>query len=162
MALHVVQCQWFKGQLYRSSAHAQSQATWSVALASSSLAHIVSTRVNIPIYYHYTISMEESNSENLRQQVLQTTNLLLRAVDRLAAGSSSTGTSVEVTSNSREDIRPTSQLAKMQVEFLAQPTHALKEVYLTLTMQVLVELEHLVKWLDSSIGVAVKGPCTRS
>ncbi len=37
----------------------------------------------------------------------------------------------------------------MQVEFLAQPTHALKEVYLTLTMQVLVELEHLVKWLDS-------------
>ncbi len=96
---------------------------------------------------------------------MQTTNLLLRAVDRLAAGSSSTGTSVEVTSNSREDIRPTSQLAKMQVEFLAQPTHALKEVYLTLTMQVLVdlvELEHLVKWLDSSIGVAVKGPCTRS
>ncbi len=52
--------------------------------------------------------MEESNSENLRQQVLQTTNPLLRAVDRLE-GSSSTGTTVEVTSNSRQDIRPTSQ-----------------------------------------------------
>ncbi len=50
----------------------------------------------------------------------------------------------------------------MQVEFLAQPTHALKEVYLTLTMQVLVELEHLVKWLDSSIGVAVIGVAVTS